>query len=127
MPEAGDERGDADAAAHPDLSTAIIIEGEAAVGAFHCNLLTDTQLLAQGAGMVPQFLDHETDLRVLRLPAGSDGVGVEALAAIRHGEGELTGLVPRPARHPCVHLQGTNAGEVMQTGNAAGHPPPRSE
>src|SRR5690554_1979004 len=124
MPEAGDEGSDADAAAHPDLSRAIIIEGEAAVGAFHGNLLTDAQLFAQSAGMVPQFLDHEADLRVLRLPAGGNGVGVKALAAIRHGEGELTGLVPRPARDPCVHLQGTDAGEVMQTGNAAGHPPP---
>src|SRR5690606_23887764 len=57
MPEAGDEGSDADAAAHPDLSRAIIIEGEAAVGAFHGNLLTDAQLLAQSAGMVPQFLD----------------------------------------------------------------------
>ena len=124
MPETGDEGRDADAAADPDLPTAIVIEGEAAVWPFHGDLCAHAQPLVQGAGMISQLLDYEGDLRVLRLPAGGDGVGVKALAAVRGCEGKLTGLVSRPARHPRVHLQGTDAGEVMQSGNAAGHPPP---
>lgn len=93
---AGDKRGDADAAADPDLAFASA-EGEAAVGAFEGGGLAGGEGLRKAGRVVAEGFDFEGEAVVFRRPGTGDGVGVRGFAAVvRAQEEELSGLVAGP-------------------------------
>src|SRR3990167_9962652 len=92
---------DTDAGTDPDLPLVLVFEGETAVWPFYRHQVAHVQGLRQSAGVVTQGFGDEADLRLRRVPGRGDGIRVRAFRFRRGDEGELTGLVPGPARLQC--------------------------
>ncbi|MPL89888.1 hypothetical protein SDC9_35930 [bioreactor metagenome] len=122
--EPGEERGDPDPGADPDLPRRPVIEGEAAIGALDGDRLSDLQRLGEFRGVIAELLGDESDLRVRRFPGRGDRVGMGAFKLVRGDKGELPGLVPGPAAAEADHgLERVHAGILAQFGDFPPDPP----
>src|SRR5690606_7462189 len=91
----GDEWGNADPPADPELAAALAAEVETTIRPFDGDGLPHPQHLRQRAGVIAQPLDAEYHLTVLP-PSRGNGKGVGTFAAFKADEGELAGLMSGP-------------------------------
>ncbi len=94
-PETRQKGRNANAPGNPDLILGSVAEIETAVGAFDDHRVAGPDTAGQGARVIAERFDGETELGA-RLPLRNDREGVRAFVAIQREQGELPCRVPRP-------------------------------